>query len=345
MGQEKLMNLPFNDCTSGGCGAKIDPGELSLILREMPPFYDEKLLVGYDSADDGAVYKIDGEKSIITTVDFFSPMIDDCRTFGRIAATNALSDVYAMGGKPITALNLVCFPEAFDMALLGEIMLGGAEKVAEAGAVLAGGHSIYDREPKYGLAVTGIVQNNKIIRNNTPETGHKLILTKPLGVGLIMAAYKGGAASGEAVEKAVRSMERLNRYAAEKMTGFDVSACTDITGFGLMGHMLEMTAGRVSFRIDYGEIPYFIEAYHYAEEFLLTAAGQRNRNHMAGKVEVGHLPFPMQELVLDPQTSGGLLICVAKDQAKELLTSIQRDDPLAKIIGEVAKREKDAIIL
>ena len=345
MDQKKLTGLPFDECTSGGCGAKIDPAELSLLLRGIPVSYDEKLLVGYDSADDGAVYKVDGEKSIITTVDFFSPMIDDCRAFGRIAAANALSDVYAMGGKPITALNLVCFPQTLDMALLGEIMSGGAEKVAEAGAVLAGGHSIYDREPKYGLAVTGIVENDKIIRNNTPKEGHKLILTKPLGVGIIMAAYRGGEASVEAVEKAVCSMERLNRYAAEKMAGFDVSACTDITGFGLLAHMLEMASDCVSFKIDYREIPYFQEAYHYAGEFLLTAAGQRNRNHIAGKVNVNHLPFPVQELVFDPQTSGGLLVCVAKEQAEELLASIQSDDPLARIIGEVVKRKKDIIIL
>ena len=271
-------------------------------------------------------------------------MIDDGRTFGRIAAANALSDIYAMGGKPITALNIVCFPQSADIAVLGEIMRGGSEKVAEAGAALAGGHSIYGKEPKYGLAVTGIIENDKIIRNNTPKAGHKLILTKPLGVGIVMAAHRGGIASPEAVEKAVRSMERLNMYAAEKMKNHDVSACTDITGFGLIAHMLEMAGENVSFRLDYKELPYIEEAYRYAEEFLLTAAGQRNRNYSNAKVDVDRLPFPVQELMFDPQTSGGLLICVAGGQAEELLTTIRKDDPQARVIGEAVRRVKDAVI-
>ena len=333
----------LDNCTSGGCGAKIDPGELSRLLREIPVFFDDKLLVGYDSSDDAAVYKIDEEKSIVTTVDFFSPMVDDALTFGRIAAANALSDIYAMGGRPITALNLVCFPESYDLKILGDIMRGGAEKVAEAGAVLAGGHSIYDREPKYGLAVTGIVKNDRIIRNNTPSPGHKMILTKPLGVGIIMAAFRGGLASEKAVEKAVDSMERLNRYAAEKMEGYDVSACTDITGFGLIAHMLEMANEKVSFKIEFKAVPYIEEAYHYASEYLLTAAGQRNRNHAKGKTDVESLPFPVQELMFDPQTSGGLLICVAPDQADSLLKSIQDGDPGAAIIGEAVCRETDIL--
>ena len=341
--KQKLCSL-IENCTSGGCGAKISPGELSKLLSGLPVFYDENLIVGYDSSDDAAVYKVNDKYSIVTTADFFPPMINEPKTFGRIAAANSLSDIYAMGGKPVTALNLVCFPQSMDMDILREILLGGAEKVMEASTVLAGGHSIYDKEPKYGLAVTGIVENDRILRNNTPETGHKLLLTKPLGTGIIMAALRGEAASEKAVEKAVASMERLNKYAAEKLNGFNISACTDITGFGLLAHTLEIASDKVSIMLYSNEIPYFEDAYRYAGEYLITAAGQRNRSHLAGKADVSGLPFALQELLFDPQTSGGLCICVAPEQSEDLLAAIQADDPSAKIIGEVIKREQSIIL-
>ena len=334
----------LNNCTSGGCGAKISPGELSKLLTGLPMFHDENLLVGFESSDDAAVYNLDGQRSIVTTVDFFPPMVNNPATFGRIAAANALSDVYSMGAKPLTALNLVCFPQSMDMDILREILIGGAEKVTEASAVLCGGHSIYDKEPKYGLAVTGIIDNDKILRNNTPVLGHKLILTKPLGTGLIMSALRGRVASDDAVSKAVRSMERLNRYAAEKMRGFNVSACTDITGFGLLIHTLEMASDKVSIVLYPDEIPYFEESYQYADDFLITAAGQRNRNHSVGKVNVSGLPLALQELLFDPQTSGGLLLCVAPDHATDLLAAIREDDSAAMIIGEIINRE-NAVVL
>jgi len=337
-------NLLSDNCTSGGCGAKISSGALSKLLAGLPVYQDGNLLVGFESSDDAAVYKISERQSLVTTADFFPPMVDDPAAYGRIAAANALSDVYSMGARPLTALNLVCFPQTMDMGVLREILEGGAEKVAEACAVLCGGHSIYDKEPKYGLAVTGIVDNDSIIRNNTPEPGHKLILTKPLGTGLIMAALRGGLAEDETVGKAVRSMERLNKYAAEKAIGFDVSACTDITGFGLLAHALEMASDRASIVIYPGEIPYFEEARVFAGEYLMTAAGQRNRNHLEGKADVGKLPFEVQELLFDPQTSGGLLLCVAPEQADDLLSAIRDGDPAACIIGEAVPRENDAIL-
>ncbi|MCL2227393.1 MAG: selenide, water dikinase SelD [Oscillospiraceae bacterium] len=334
----------LDNCTSGGCGAKIGAGELSKLLAGLPVLHDENLIVGYDSSDDAAVYKISDKSYIVATADFFPPMVNDPMSFGKIAAANALSDIYAMGGKPITALNLVCFPQSMDMGILREILQGGAEKVAEASAVLAGGHSIYDKEPKYGLAVTGIVENDKIIKNDTPAIGHKLILTKPLGTGLVIAALRGGVASTEAVDKAVATMERLNKYAAEKMQGFCVSACTDITGFGLLAHALEMASDKVSIALYPSEIPYIKEAYQYADEYLVTAAGQRNRNHLEGKADVNGLPFALQELMFDPQTSGGLLICVSSEQSDDLLAAIQADDLAARIIGEVVKRESKIIL-
>lgn len=180
----------LSSCTSGGCGAKIGPGELGGILGKLPAFTDANLLVGFDGSDDAAVYRLNDSQSLISTLDFFSPMVEDPRSFGRIAAANAMSDVWAMGGRPVLALNIVCFPERMDIGILGEILAGGAEKIAEAGAALGGGHSIYDKEPKYGLAVTGMVDTANIIRNNTPKPGDKLILTKALGVGIILAAAR-----------------------------------------------------------------------------------------------------------------------------------------------------------
>lgn len=334
----------LSSCTSGGCGAKIGPGELSSILESIPKASSPDLLVGFDSSDDAAVYRLNDEISLISTVDFFSPMVDDPRTFGRIAAANALSDVYAMGGTPLLALNLVCFPERLPKSVLGEILAGGAEKVAEAGAMIGGGHSIYDKEPKYGLAVNGTVKTKHIIRNNTPRIGDKLILTKPLGVGIIMAAVRGGAASSLATEKAVSSMQRLNRYAAEKMMDCDVSACTDITGFGLLAHLLEMCGNTVSAAIYAQKIPAIPEAVDYANEYLLTAAGQRNRNFFADSGDVRNLSFATQELLFDPQTSGGLLICVNAAQADSLLKRIQTDDPFAEIIGQITTRHHSPVV-
>ena len=337
-------NSLIENCTSGGCGAKISPGELSKLLTGLPLFADPNLIVGYGSADDAAVYKIDEKRSLVSTADFFPPMINEPRTFGRIAAANALSDIYAMGARPLTALNLVCFPEAMDLEVLRQILEGGAEKVLEAAAVLAGGHSIYDKEPKYGLAVTGIVDNDKVIRNDTPQVGHKLILTKALGTGIIMAALRGQLASSESVFKATASMERLNRYAAEKLAGYHVSACTDVTGFGLLAHTLEMASEKASVLLYADEIPYFEEAYEYADEFLITAAGQRNRNHLAGKADVSTLAFALQELLFDPQTSGGLLIAIDPRESEDALAAIQSDDPAAKVIGEFIQREAKTIL-
>lgn len=341
---EPKLNSLLDNCTSGGCGAKISPGALSQLLTGLPLYYDENLLVGYSSSDDAAVYKLDEQRSLVMTVDFFPPMVEDAKTFGKIAAANALSDVYAMGGKPIAALNIVCFPQSMDTAILKEILLGGAEKVAEATTVLSGGHSIYDKEPKYGLAVTGIVDTDKFIRNDTPRVGDQLILTKPLGVGIIMAALRGGMASPKAIERAIASMERLNRYAAEKMHGFSISACTDITGFGLLAHTLEMAGETVSAVLYPKELPYIDEAFDYANEYLLTAAGQRNRNHLVGKAHVEDLPFALQELMFDPQTSGGLLVSVSPHDAQALLAAIRADDPAARIIGEITAKEKDVIL-
>ena len=331
----------LDNCTSGGCGAKISPGELAFALgavADNSDALDDNLLVGFDSSDDAAVYRIDDGRSVISTVDFFPPMVADAGSFGRIAAANALSDVYAMGGVPLFALNLVCFPQSLDKSLLSDILAGGAEKCAEAGVSIAGCHSIYDKEIKYGLSVTGIADSDRIYRNNTPRVGDKIILTKPLGVGIVLAAERAGLASKSSADEVIGSMERLNKYAALAMSGYDIGACTDVTGFGLLVHLFEMTAGRVSVELYCDNIPYFKSARSYAEDYLLTAAGQRNRNFAAGKVDVSDLSFWLQELLFDPQTSGGLLIAVSAEQADELLARICNNDSHAAIIGCVKER-------
>jgi len=302
------------------------------------------MLVGFNTSDDAAVYRLDYKQNLLSTVDFFPPMVADAKTFGKIAAANALSDIYAMGGKPLYALNLVCFPHDLDKRLLQEILTGGAEKCIEAGISVAGGHSIYSDEIKYGLAVTGIADRGKVYRNNTPRVGDRLILTKPLGVGIITAAYRGGEADDADVKEAITSMERLNKYAAEKIAKYEISACTDITGFGLIVHTLEMTAGNVSVEFCCDNLPYLSNVKHYIEDDWITGGGQRNRKFAGTRADTGKLPSWISELMYDPQTSGGLLLAVEAGQADELLKAIQADDPKAAIVGTIKERGIDEIL-
>jgi selenide,water dikinase len=266
-------------------------------------------------------------------------MVAEARTFGKIAAANALSDIYAMGGKPLYALNIVCFPQNLDKRILQEILAGGADKCTEAGALLVGGHSIYDDSIKYGLAVTGIAESDKYYCNNTPRVGDKLILTKPLGVGIITAAYRDGEAKDEDIEEAITSMERLNKYAAEKAKSFDISACTDITGFGLIAHLLEMLSEKASAEIYCDNLPHLSNVKHYIDEEWITGGGKRNRDFVGIRVDTSKLPKWKAELMFDPQTSGGLLLAVKSEQADDLLKLIWSDDPSAAIVGCVNKRE------
>ena len=247
---------PIVFCTGGGCTAKLGAGVLSRILEKLPRGEkDPDLLVGYDSRDDAAVYRITEDIALVQTVDFFPPMVDDPYTFGQIAAANALSDVYAMGGEVKTALNLVCFPESMDLNVLGEILRGGAEKVAEAGGTLAGGHSIADTGVKYGLSVTGLVDPHRLTANDTGRPGDKLLLTKALGVGLICTANRVGEAAPEQMEAAVRSMTTLNKTAAEIARRYEVHAATDVTGFSFLGHLHEMMGEKLSCVIDAHAVP------------------------------------------------------------------------------------------
>lgn len=334
MENEKLF------CKGGGCTAKLGAGILSRVLERLPKFdKDPALLIGYDSKDDAAVYKLTDEMAVVQTLDFFPPMVDDPYTFGQIAATNALSDVWAMGGEVKTALNIVCFPEKSDLNILGEMMRGGAEKVAEAGGVLAGGHSIADSDVKYGLSVMGVVHPDHIYANNTPQKCDRLVLTKRLGVGILCTANRVGEASRASMMDAIGSMTTLNKYAADCCRAYDVHACTDVTGFSFLGHLHEMMDGHHSCRVDAGAVPVFPEALRHADEFLLTAAGQRNRNHTGPFVRFENVPFAMEEVLFDPQTSGGLLVALPEEQAASLVEDLRRIGAPAAIVGEVTDGE------
>lgn len=339
-GKEK-MDEKIVFCKGGGCTAKLGAGILSHVLERIPKGKkDPDLLIGYDSKDDAAVYQITEDTAIVQTLDFFPPMVEDPYVFGKIAAANALSDVYAMGGQVKTALNIVCFPEEMDLNVLGEIMRGGAEKVQEAGGTLAGGHSIADEGVKYGLSVTGIVHPDHIYPNNGGQPGDRLILTKKLGVGIICTANRIREASEEAMEEAVASMTTLNKRASEISRKYEIHACTDVTGFGFLGHLHEMMDGQHSCIIHAGQIPVMEGVLHYADEFYLTAAAQKNRNHVEQYVKFQQIPFAMEEVLFDPQTSGGLLMAVCPEQAEELLAELKAEGLPAETVGEITEKKE-----
>lgn len=336
------MSEPILFCQGGGCTAKLGAGVLERILSRLPRGEkDPDLLIGFDSRDDGAVYRVSDELAIVQTLDFFPPMVEDPYLFGQIAAANALSDVYAMGGEVKTALNIVCFPEQMDLNVLGRILQGGSEKVLEAGGVLVGGHSIADSGVKYGLSVMGFVDPRKIYANNGGAPGDKLILTKKLGTGLICTAARAGLTEQAALDAATASMTTLNKGAAEVLRRFTVHACTDVTGFGLLGHLHEMLDGRLSARVDTVFVPHLPDALRCAGEFLLTAAAQKNRNHLAPYVyfESG-VPFPMEELLFDPQTSGGLLAAVPEDEAADAVAALREIGLPAAVIGTIIEKQE-----
>ena len=317
------------------------------MLSKLPKCkYDPNLLIGFDSADDAAVYKVSDDIGVIQTVDFFPPMVEDPYTFGKIAATNALSDVYAMGGEVKTAMNIVCFPQSWDINMLGEILRGGSEKVIEAGGVLVGGHSINDVDVKYGLSVMGVVHPDKIYANNGGHPGDKLIITKRLGVGIISTAHRVGEATQKAMDAAIESMTSLNKYAAECCKKYDIHGCTDITGFGFLGHLHEMVDGKLSCKVYADQLPVFPEALEYADEFLLTAVAQQNRNHVGRHVQFDEdISFAMQEVMFDPQSSGGLLIVLPADQAENLLADIRALGVPSAIVGEMMEPGRKEIIV
>ena len=300
-----------------------------------------------DTSDDAGVYQLNDEMALVQTVDFFTPIVDDPFTFGQIAVANALSDVYAMGGTPLTGMNLVAFPiKTLSLSILKEILLGGLSKMEEAGVALVGGHSIEDPEIKYGLAVTGLIHPKKILTNAKAKVGDKLVLTKPLGTGIIATALKGGMASEEAVRKMVESMVALNRKASELMKTFEAHACTDITGFGFIGHALEMaSASQVGMAIQSKNIPVFPEAMEYARLGLIPGGAHSNRQFFSCRVEVhSNVPELLIDLLYDPQTSGGLLISLPSGNAEGLVETLKKEGEVnSTIIGQVVEEPRGKI--
>ncbi len=308
---------------------------------------DPNLLVGLDVSDDAGVYRLTDEIALIQTLDFFTPIVDDPFDFGRIAAANALSDVYAMGGRPLTAMNIVCFPiNDMDKSVLLSILQGGLEIIQEADAVLVGGHSVEDPELKYGLSVTGVVQPQKFLANNGAKPGDLLILTKPLGTGILATALKAGELDGNATKRLTELMATLNKDAAEAMVEVGVNACTDITGFGLLGHCLEMAkASNVGIRI-YGEkVPVISKTKTYASMGLVPGGSYTNRKFYSKYLEINKSVDPiLLDILSDPQTSGGLLISVPKNIAPSLIQELKkRNTPSADIVGEITE-DKPRII-
>lgn len=291
------------------------------------------LLVGLAAADDAAVYRLNDQQAIISTTDFFPPVVDDPYDFGAIAAANAMSDIYAMGGQVLFAINLVAFPDTLDKTILSEILRGGAEKVAEAGAVVVGGHSVNDKEPKYGLAVTGIIHPDLVKKKGGAQPGDALVLTKPLGVGVITTALKREQASDENVAVAVASMKRLNRDAAMAALAVSAHAMTDITGFGLLGHGQEMAAqGSVDFRFNLGKLPWLPGAAAYGQDGAFPGGMDNNMRYFGQWVTFAEgIDYLYQDLLFTPETSGGLLIALSPDRLAEFMQRL----PDATIIGEV----------
>jgi selenide,water dikinase len=343
MGEDiKLTKL--TNCA--GCGAKVGAGVLAKLLSDLPVLQDENLLVGFDKSDDAAVYRIKDDLAIVQTLDFFPPIADDPYTFGQIAATNALSDIYAMGGEPKLALNIMCVPKTMPKEAVHEILRGGYEKCAEAGAIICGGHSIYDDEPKYGLSVTGFVHPDRMWKNHGAKPGDILFLTKPIGIGVLTAAQRGDLLEPETHELMIRLMTTLNKGARDILINYDVHACTDVTGFSFLGHLYEMCSGSdVSAEIDVNEISLIPESLEFARIGILPEGMYRNRTYAENAVEIGNTELAVCDLLFDPQTSGGLLAAVDEKDADAVYEALKDRVPCVQRVGSITEKREKSIYL
>lgn len=330
-----------------GCGAKVGAGTLAKLLEGFKTHTDEKLVVGYDKSDDASVYVLDESTAIIQTTDFFPPIVDAPYLYGKIAATNALSDVYAMGGEPKLALNIMCVAESMDDDTVREILRGGYDAAYDAGAIITGGHTIKGAEPVYGLAVTGFVHPDKVITNSGAKAGDVLVLTKPLGVGIITTAAKADMADGKLMNKIYQQMATLNKAARDVMIKYPVNSCTDVTGFGLMGHTFEMAQGSgCTIHIQTENIPYHKEALEFASMGFVPAGAYRNRQYAENGVKLcKDIPQALQDIMYDPQTSGGLLISIPQQYAECLVTELKNSVADAIVVGYVTEKEDSWICL
>jgi selenide,water dikinase len=333
----------------GGCSAKIPPLQLEEILRSFPVPVDEDILVNIDTQDDAGVYRITDELALIFTTDFFPPVCSDPYDFGQISATNSISDVYAMGGTPVLALNLMMFPSSvLPSEVYSQILRGGFEKASEAGVKIIGGHTIDDCIPKYGLAVVGFIHPDKLVTNAGARPGDKLILTKPLGTGIIIAANRLGIDSAGDITEAIRQMKVLNDHGNEVMKRYQVAGATDITGFGLAGHALKMAkASNVTIRINMGNVPLIGNTWGLVDEGCIPGTCFTNLEY-AGKEMLfsGDLDYNLKMIAFDAQTSGGLLMSAPSDQAGNIIADLEKSGMKeASIIGEVTARQENLLCL
>lgn len=321
--------------------AKLAPRDLAQVLSKLPDQNNENVIVGYENSDDAGVFRLNDETALVQTLDFFTPIADEPELYGRIAAVNSLNDVYAMGGKPITALSIVCYPQSGDWDVLGEILLGGQNAMNEENVVILGGHSVDDQEMKFGYSVTGIIDSKRVITNSGAKAGDLLVLTKPIGTGIISTGIKFQKASEEAKNAAIRTMTISARKASEVMNRVGANACTDVTGFGFLGHAFEMAgASKVTFRIKSDSVPLLPDVFDLVEQKMLTRGDKNNRTYVGDMISFdGGVSSQMQSILFDPQTAGGLLISLEKDDANNLVNEVEG----AKIIGEV--REFDEHLL
>lgn len=328
---------------TSGCAAKLPPEALHSVIDKLPLHSSDRLIEGFESADDALVYRVKDDIVSVQTVDFFPPMVDDPFIFGQVAAANALSDIYAMGGEPNVAMNLLCFPSCLDLSVMEEILLGGLKKIEEAGAVIAGGHTISDPTPKYGLCVTGFMRESEVWSNKGARVGDAIVLTKALGVGIINTALKGGEASEASIAAAIDSMTRLNREARDAARDLAVHAATDVTGFSIAGHSLEVAnASGVSIEIDTARLPILPNALEYARFGLLPEGMYHNLDYVGDKVDFDRsLPQEMRDLCCDPETSGGLLLFLPEKDAETVLERLGK--PYCKIVGRVVERREKAV--
>lgn len=320
---------------------------MAQVLCHIPRNIDSNLLVGIDTSDDAAVYKINETTALIQTVDFFTPVVDDPYTFGQIAAANSLSDIYAMGGEPKLAMNIICFPNCLTTETMTEILRGGNDKVLEAQAMIVGGHTVEDDEPKYGLTVTGFASPEDIVTNSNSKPGDYLILTKPLGIGIINTAIKADMVEKETYEKSVKIMSTLNKKAKDAMMKVGVNACTDVTGFGFLGHTLEMAKGsNTTIKLFSDKIPTIKEAHDFANMGIIPAGAYSNKTFIGDDVIFSdNIKESLKDILYDPQTSGGLLISVDRNKANELLKELENIDTEFSIVGEVIEKKEHYIIV
>lgn len=330
-----------------GCGAKLGAGTLTKMLEGFKTHADPRLIVGYDKSDDASVYVLDDHTALIQTTDFFPPIVDDPYLYGRIAATNALSDVYAMGGEPKLALNILCVPESMPEDTIRRILQGGYDAAYDAGAIITGGHTIRGAEPIYGLAVSGFVHPSRVLTNSGAKPGDALILTKKLGVGIMTTGAKADMADPAVMERVYKQMATLNKAARDILVHHPVNSCTDVTGFALIGHSCEMAQGSgCSIHLIVNSIPHYVEALELASMGLVPAGAYRNRQFAEHGVCVsGDIPLAMQDILYDPQTSGGLLAAIPAAYAQTCLDELRTVIPEAAIVGYVTEKQDSFIYL